>query len=220
MARNNFSFLFVALLILLAVEPFLGGAPRSGALIQLSFTSLLVVGVFSLAATGRAFHLGIGLGVVGLATAAGFLWTGAMVLRVVNLVAIACFCLLAIGVALRHVVALPGAVTLNRVVGALCIYLLLGVLWAMLFAFVDLVEPGAFHDAGRGAGEASRHLLYYSFVTLTTLGYGDIAPVHPVARTLAYLEAVIGQLYIAVLIASLVARHIAGVESGSRPAAG
>ena len=51
------------------------------------------------------------------------------------------------------------------------------------------------------------HFLYYSFVTLTTLGYGDITPVHPVARMLSYLEAVIGQLYLAVLVASLVGRY-------------
>jgi hypothetical protein len=55
--------------------------------------------------------------------------------------------------------------------------------------------------------------MYYSFVTLTTLGYGDVTPVHPFARTLAYLEAVIGQLYVAVLVASLVGRHVAGLGS-------
>ena len=104
---------------------------------------------------------------------------------------------------------------MNRVVGALCIYLLLGVLWAVLFAFVELVEPTAFLDRGREVGGPIEHFLYYSFVTLTTLGYGDITPVHPVARTLAYLEAVIGQLYIAVLIAGLVGRHVANLGSAT-----
>jgi hypothetical protein len=103
----------------------------------------------------------------------------------------------------------PGAITLDRLVGAVCIYLLLGVVWTLLFALLELVAPGSFHYAGRQAGDPIEHLLYYSFVTLTTLGYGDVAPVHAVARTLAYLEAVVGQLYIALLIASLVGRYLA-----------
>ncbi len=209
MARTNFFFLFLGLLILMAAEPFLQGVPKSGALIQLAFTSVLVVGVFSLAADGRVFYLGLGVAVIGLVAALGFYTTGSLVLRVVDLVAILCFCLLAIGVKMRQVVFAPGAVTLNRVVGSLCIYLLIGVLWAILYSFVELVEPTAFLYAGREAGDPIEHLLYYSFVTLTTLGYGDTTPVHPVARTLAYLEAVIGQLYIAVLIAGLVGRRVA-----------
>ncbi len=215
MARRNFYFLFVGLLILLAAEPFLEGAPNSGALIQLAFTSVLVVGVFSLAADGRVFYLGLGLAVIGLVAAVGFYRTDSLVLRVVDLVAILCFCLLAIGVKMRQVVFVPGAVTMNRVVGALCIYLLIGVLWAILYGFVELVEPTAFLYAGREAGDPIEHVLYYSFVTLTTLGYGDMTPVHPVARTLAYLEAVIGQLYIAVLIAGLVGRHVANLRSAA-----
>ena len=79
-----------------------------------------------------------------------------------------------------------------------------------LFSVVALVEPVAFYYAGGETGDPVENLLYYSFVTLTTLGYGDITPIHPVARTLAYLEAVIGQLYIAVLIASLVGRYLVG----------
>ncbi len=213
MVKNNFYFLFVGLLLLLVVEPFLQGARPSGALIQLAFTSVLVVGVFSMASNRRVFQLGLGLAAIGVAGAVGYLRTESVALRVVDLVAIICFCLLAIGVAIRQVVFVPGSVTLNRVVGALSIYLLLGVVWAILFAFVQLAEPSAFHYAGRAAGDPIEHLLYYSFVTLATLGYGDVAPVHAVARTLAYMEAVVGQLYIAVLIAGLVGRHVVGMHA-------
>ncbi len=213
MVKNNFYFLFVGLLILLVVEPFLQGMHSSGALIQLAFTSVLVVGVFSMAPNRRVFQLGLGLAAIGVAGAVGYLRTESVALRVVDLVAIICFCLLAIGVAIRQVVFVPGSVTLNRVVGALSIYLLLGVVWAILFGLVELVDPAAFHYVGHAAGDPLENFLYYSFVTLTTLGFGDIRPVHPVARTLAYLEAVIGQLYIAVLIASLVGRYVAGRTS-------
>ena len=209
MTKNNFYFLFAGLLILMAIEPFLEGVPRSGPLIQLAFTAMLVVGVFSLARHGWAFRVGLGLAGLGLAAALGYLATDSPVLRVVDLVAIGLFCLLAIGVNFQRVVLGSDAVTLNRIVGALCIYLLLGVTWSILFAFVQLAEPAAFHYAARAATDPIEHLLYYSFVTLTTVGYGDVTPVHAVARTLAYLEAVIGQLYIAVLIAGLVGRRAA-----------
>ena len=206
MARTNYYYLFVGLLILLGADPLLEGVDESGALTQLAFTSVLVVGVFSLAADRRVFRLGVGLAVVGLAAAVGYWSTGSLAIRVFDLAAIVCFCLLAIAVAARHVVLSPGAVDLNRIVGALCLFLLLGVLWARLFGLVGLIDPTAVSYAAR----------LPDFVTLTTLCYGDITPVHPVARTLAYLEAVTGQLYLAVLIAGLVGRHIAGV--GARPA--
>ena len=213
-ARTNYYYLFVGLLILLGVDPLIEGMDESGALTQLAFTSVLVVGVFSLAADRRVFRLGVGLAGVGLAAAVGYWSTGSVAIRVFDLAAIVCFCLLAIGVAARHVVLSPGAVDLNRIVGALCLFLLLGVLWAILFGLVELFDPAAFSYSARLPGDPLEHFLYYSFITLTTLGYGDITPVHPVARTLAYLEAVTGQLYLAVLIAGLVGRHIAGVGTG------
>jgi hypothetical protein len=135
--------------------------------------------------------------------------------RLVDLVAIACFLALAIGVTVRNVVLMPGAVTLNRLVGALCLYLLLGALWTVFFTFVEIADPSAFNYASQTVGEPLEHFMYYSFVTLTTLGYGDVTPVHPVARTLAYLEAVVGQLYVAVLVASLVGRYSSGRRSGT-----
>ena len=218
MARTNYYYLFAGLLILLVVEPFLAGVPKSGALIQLAFTAMMVVGAFDLAADGRAFHVGLGFAAIGLVTGVGFYGSDRVLLGVIDLAAIAAFCILAIALKLRRVILLPGAITMNRIVGALCIYLLLGVLWAALYGLVEVFEPSAFQLAGSQAKEPLEHSLYYSFVTLTTLGYGDMTPLHPVARTLAYLEAVVGQLYIAVLIAGLVGRRSAGLGGGLEPA--
>ena len=212
MARNNY-FLFVGLLIVLVSEPFLAGAPKGSALTLLAFTQVMLIGVFSLADNRLAFRLGLVLAAVGIVAALGNLRTESLALQIVDLVAIGSFCILAISVTVGPVILLPGAVTPNRIVGGLCIYLLLGLLWAMLFASVEIVDPAAFEYTGREIDSPRGHFLYYSFVTLTTLGYGDIAPVHPVARTLAYLEAVAGQLYIAVLVAGLIGRYIAGSRS-------
>ncbi len=215
MARNNHYYLFVGLLILLGADPLIEGVDPSGALMQLAFTSVLVVGVFSLAADRRVFYLGLTLAVIGFGAAIGYWQTGSMAVRLFDLAAIVSFCLLAIGVTTQQVFFAPGAVSVNRVVGALCLYLLLGVVWAILFGVVELVHPAAFAYPGLHTGDPLEGLLYYSFVTLTTLGYGDITPVYPVARTLSYLEAVIGQLYIAVLIAGLLGRLIVGLRSGA-----
>jgi hypothetical protein len=97
---------------------------------------------------------------------------------------------------------LSGRVASHRIGAAIVVYLLLGILWSRLYQIAGLMIPGAFHMADGSATLTS--YLYFSFVTLATIGYGDISPVHPVVRHLAILEAIIGQMYIAVLIARLV----------------
>lgn len=105
-----------------------------------------------------------------------------------------------------------GRVTINHIQGAVAIYLLLGLMWGFLYQAVALQDPGAFVRSCasvHGSVDAlKRDLIYYSFVTLTTMGYGDITPVHPGARMLAALEAIIGQLFPAILISWLVSMQI------------
>ncbi len=96
-----------------------------------------------------------------------------------------------------------GPITAHRMMGGVAAYLLLGVIWAEAFALLEMVRPGAFQGPVVAA-DGSRAWLYFSFVTLATVGYGDILPVHPVARSLATLEAVTGPLYLAILLARLV----------------
>lgn len=99
-----------------------------------------------------------------------------------------------------------GAVTGHRIQGAIAAYLLLGLVWAQAYQLVALAYPGAF--AGALNIQPHTALVYYSFVTLTTMGYGDITPVHETARSLAVLEALIGQLYPAILLARLVSLQL------------
>ena len=95
--------------------------------------------------------------------------------------------------------------------------MLVGLAWAFLFSLLEVLQPGSFNlpelsaePLDLAAMEVRRLsvFMYYSLVTLTTLGYGDITPVTPLARNLAAFEAVIGQLYIAILVARLVGLHI------------
>jgi voltage-gated potassium channel len=101
----------------------------------------------------------------------------------------------------------------DNVNGALSVYLLTGYVFANLYLVISLANPEAFDMKRSGAlspdpgalMHRSSDFIYYSFVTLSTLGFGDIAPVAPLARTLSWLEAVSGQLYLAVLVARLIA---------------
>ncbi len=105
--------------------------------------------------------------------------------------------------------------TSEKVFGALCAYIFIGLLFALIFAHLEYRDPGSFYIsndllAERAANESSQLNIftYFSFVTMTTLGYGDITPISEHARTLAWLEALIGQLYLAVMVAGFVAVHI------------
>lgn len=101
-----------------------------------------------------------------------------------------------------------GPVTADRVRGAIAAYILVGVTWSIIYRLIDLQVPGAFNLTKGAAGQAipvrESELTYYSFVTLTTVGYGDITPAHPIARTFVITEALIGQLFPATLLARLV----------------
>jgi len=112
-----------------------------------------------------------------------------------------------------------GKIDVNKILGAICLYLLLGLIWAVLFTLLQLAFPDSF--------QAMQHnnqwfmlfpdFVYFSFVTMTTLGFGDISPNLPVARFLVYLEAIIGQFYMAILVASLVGSRMASLSSKVKP---
>ena len=103
-----------------------------------------------------------------------------------------------------------GPVTAHRIQGAIVAYLLAGLIWANAYELLYGAMPGAFRlpEAASGAQPVRHWFAYFSFVTLTTLGYGDITPVHPLARSLAIGEALFGQLYPAILIARLVSMEL------------
>lgn len=108
------------------------------------------------------------------------------------------------GVLLRGIYA-RSVVTAESVSASLTVYLLIGTIWANAYALAEYLSPGSFYGlSGEGIVVARRELFYYSFVTLTTVGYGDIGPTGEVARSLAISEAIVGQFYLVVLVASLV----------------
>jgi Ion channel len=120
-----------------------------------------------------------------------------------------------VAVTLAYVIAravfAPGRITYHRVNGAVLLYLTIGQIFVGLYGVIDLLAPHAF--SGLNVADRPKlvsDLIYFSFVTLTTVGYGDIVPVHPLARSLSNLEAIIGQLYPATLLARLVTLELEG----------
>jgi hypothetical protein len=116
----------------------------------------------------------------------------------------------ALSVLIARAVFGPGRVTWHRVQGAIVLYMNIALLFSTLYRFLNALVPAAFNcnppcGTEHGSGAA---LLYFSFSTLTTVGYGDITPVYPLARNLANLEAVIGQLFPATLLARLISLEI------------
>ncbi len=120
----------------------------------------------------------------------------------------------------------PGPITRYRISGAVAAYVLLGLAFAYVFTLIELSAPGSLHIPGFDAAEDGEPrllaaLFYFSGATLTTVGYGDVVPVAPLARSLAMLEAICGQLFLATLIARLVSlRPASPTRRSADPATG
>jgi hypothetical protein len=105
----------------------------------------------------------------------------------------------------------PGRVNYHRIIGAILIYLSIALTFVALYSFVGLLVPNAFSGMTFEDNPAlASKVIYFSFVTLTSTGYGDVFPLHPVARSLCNLETIMGQLYPATLLARLVSLEIEG----------
>lgn len=105
-------------------------------------------------------------------------------------------------------------ITLDRIYAAASVYLLLGLAWGFLYLVIEVLFPGSFHldqvsNNVQSMAYEIPQLLYFSFVTLTTLGYGDIVPINLTAKSLACIEAIMGQLYLLVLISRLIGIYVA-----------
>jgi len=198
-------------LLLLVVEMFvIGPAVRIGLVLNLAsdllFSLLLVTGVLT-AVQHRPVQWAMGTFVL---LAIAVRWTGIVFgtpgllfwNAVLSLLSMLAFLLIMLWWVYRE-----GSVTGHRVRGAISAYLLLALCFSLAYDLTEYVHPGSF-TLPLGGAEAiqtrSASFLYFSVVTLTTVGFGDIAAVHPVARSLVMVEALVGQLYPAILLARIV----------------
>lgn len=202
--------MLVALILLLVTAPFVERLPAGGLIELLLMTAVMVSAVLAVGGNRRSLAIAIVLAVPPLA----FRWIGIVVDGgVVPLPAQAMPGVLFFGYViwriLRAIHAAP-RVDSNILCAGISAYLMLGVAWAALYQGVASMVPGAFALNGAPIDPEQTGgfvFLYFSFTTLTTLGLGDVVPVAPEARMLAMLEAATGVLFVAVLLARLVAMH-------------
>lgn len=203
---QHYTLVFLAHLATLVVAPFLPAASPIGDLLFLFFFAIIVSALP--AARGRPLvHVAFAvLAATLVAGLAGHAFTNHHMWHAVALLSAAALFGLLVAMILTDVVR-ANVVTMDTVFGASTVYLALGLFWAMLYALLELFWRDSFQvPAGK---PHLQDFAYYSYVTLTTLGYGDIVPLSRPARGLAVMEALVGQLYLAVTIARLVSLQTA-----------
>ena len=210
-SRFGFEALLINLLVLLVVPAFFETGGRA-VFIALNLSGILLSGLYLVVNSRKELLVG---GVLVVATLVVSWWDNMLPDRVhtylVDALSIGLFGY-AIFFISRYLFE-TDRVSLDMLYAALCLYLLIGVLWVFIYHFIETGHPGSFtllEEDGSFATN-SRNLLgqfsYYSYVTLSTLGYGDITPVTRVARSWSALEAIVGQLYLAVVLARVVALY-------------
>lgn len=208
--RDNFFYLFAGLLVLIVVGPVLTGSlGEPGAFFaEVSLSVTLVVALWSLRSSPMVFSFAIALVLGNMLSAGAGLLLANRALDVLSQVIALVFFVLCSVVAAREIFR-ADRIDLNKIVGALCVYLLIGAIFAVGYQLLEEFFPGSFagFEERQGLALTWRHL-YFSFVTLTTLGYGDVLPLTEYAETLVVIEAVLGQFYLAVLVAGLVSSYL------------
>jgi hypothetical protein len=219
----RFTILLATLLAVLLVAPVglevLASAAPEAASWGLAVVSICLVLACILAVGGRRrvlkFALGLGIPVLLLDLAALWLWQGHLAL--IRPGTRALFLGFVIVALLRHLFR-PRRITFDTISASLCVYLLLGVCWANAFTVIETASPGSFVDNGGQDGgprfwedglTRAFRLLYFSYVTLSSVGYGDILPRTTLARMCAITEAMMGQGYLLVMVSRLVGIQVA-----------
>ena len=205
--------LLVFLLALIVLSPAIG-VTGSGHLIELIFDGILIAGVYSVGPSKHRWPFLV-LTVATLSVRWGERLSGAPQLDLGALSISVLWLIYADSIIIAHLFKRRD-VTVDTILGAIVAYLLVAVAFTLVFEIIEIQKPGSFSGIADGAAldrsELTNSMMYLSLVCVTTMGFGDIVPISEIARPLAVLEGVFGQLYLAVMIARLVGLHIAGTR--------
>jgi voltage-gated potassium channel len=207
--RYSFLGLFISLVALILLPPFFGG--NLVFIQKIMWVATLLMGLWLVTHNRRLLLIAVVLAIP-ILVVSGTDLVGEAIAPVLAASCITLILLLFILTHLLRFVVLTKRVSSDLIFASLCVYLLIGVIWAYIYFVMALLIPESFSistDIGGTYSVLLRELLYYSYVTLTTLGYGDIAPETPIARSWAAMEAIVGQLYLTVVVARLMGLYIA-----------
>jgi len=205
---NRYLCLFISLILLIVTPPFIGNAPSARLTHSIFFTILLIATVYLISPHRKIFLVVF----VAMIFALGFNWLSfanekELSIQIPRLI----FALIMMLFFFRQVIlSIFKAKEINReiIFASLSGYILLGLTGAFLFALVFNIYPGSFNiSEGR---EGILTFVYFSFTTLTTLGFGDIIPLNPQAQSLTVLHSISGQLYLTVLIGMIIGKYLKG----------
>lgn len=208
----GFLSLLTCLLLLLALPGLFSG--YSGGLISILFVLMLAASLYLVATEKKHLTIGLLLAVPALFTH----WSFGLLPETIRLVINGGFQIVFLSYVCVHIFSYlfrARKIESEVIFAALCLYLLLGLIWAFGYFLLELLSPGAIslgseiNSQSMDSRELIAEVIYFSFVTITTLGYGDITPVSQLAKSLVIVEALVGQIYIAIVIARLVAIQIA-----------
>ena len=205
--RERFLSLLIFIIAMIIIGPLVEEFVRLSILIDILWSAIFISAVYAVSQKKHHILIGVLLSLPML----GSIWAKYFVefkaLVVVGSLCGVAFILFAIIQMLMFIYS-HQEVTRDLIVGAAVVYLLMALMWTFIFVVVETLHPGSFNLPDAVDLTATRQFVYYSFVTLTTLGYGDITPITSLARSLCILEAVIGQLYLVVQVAWLVGVHV------------
>ncbi len=219
---GHYTWLLASLLALLLIDSFVTSLPLGSVVTNILLGITLITSIYPVSEHRAVVWGGGTLATVMFAALWVALFTGSTIAELIALAAGFVFYLHAALVILISILS-RSRISTDELAGAISVYLLLGISGAFIFAFLNLAEPGSVVNtstaipapAGAELRRSFSEYLYFSFTCMTTLGFGELVPVSPQARVFAYLEAVIGQVYLTVLIARLVGLHL----THSRPQA-
>ena len=214
MLHIKYTYLLISLMLLLLISPLFEELDFANIVISIFFSAVLISAVYAVSQKKSLFVFSILFLCPALVGSWSVYFVESLSLEVIGRSFSALFLAFSAICMMNHVFK-EDHVTADTIAGAICVYMLVGLTWAYLYSVTELVIPGSFifgplttRSPGTFAHHKSSLFFYYSFVTLTTLGYGDITPLTPPARSLSMLEAVMGPVYLTVLVARLVALQI------------
>ncbi len=203
---GHFEYLFIALIFAVGIKPFLKGIVGINILTNLLYSFIYFTAIFTVIESKKLFRLTLILAAPLLLVS----WISYFVpkrhLIIIDDILAILFYTYTITILLTYLLR-QKRVTRDVIMCAMSTYLLIGILWASMYIVLESFVPGSFNLTGELERRGSE-FVYYSFITLTTLGYGDISPVTDQARALAVIETILGQMYVAIMIARLVGIQI------------
>jgi hypothetical protein len=202
--------LLAAILLMLLASPFLSVNTTFSWLLDVFLVLVLLAAARTVAGPGLRFKIVLVLGLAALLSQLALLGAQWGWLATSRYIATPLFLFWVCVMLLRDIVLRSYAVTAELILGAVNVYLMIGVGFAFIYGLIELLQPGSFTGLDELASTPDRvlYFLYFSFITMSTLGYGDISPLTPHGMTATYIEAIFGQMYLAILVARLVAMYI------------